>query len=965
MSTPILATKLYIPQPRPNLVRRPRLVERLNACLHHLSCVTVISAPAGFGKTTLVSEWIHQNTENQENTLHHSSLIIHPSQVAWLSLDAGDNDATRFLSYLIAALQTLEPTIGQTVLAALQSPQPLSIESLLTTLLNDIATIPNNFVLVLDDYHVIETKVIDQALTFLLEHPPPCMHLVIATREDPNLPLARLRVRGQLTELRAADLRFTPAEAAGFLNQAMGLNLSAKDVAALESRTEGWIAGLQLAAISMQSHQDTAGFIKSFTGSHRFVMDYLIEEVLHRQSESVQTFLLCTSILERLCGPLCEAVVGRLEAGDWRLGGEGQAAEHLQGQDVLTYLEQANLFVIPLDNERRWYRYHHLFADLLRQQLRQKPPLLSSLALGSGEADQSPEGNIPAKLHLRASRWYEQNGLLSEAIHHALAAEDFERTATLLELIWPTMSGSFQSAIWLRWAEPLPDSVVRVRPVLSMAYGWALLDLGQLEAGELRLQDVERWLGNSPEPPPIDMMVVVDEAQFRTLPGSLATARSYMAHAYGDVRGSVRYARQALDLSPEDDLIRRGQAASLLALAHWAGGELEDAYRVLDEAMASFRAVGQLVFAISGTYGLADIKLTQGRFREAVNLYQQTIHLVEEQNDVAIPGTADLYLGLGDLYRERGDLAEAEAYLAKSEALGEPAALPDWPCRFRLGQSRLRMAQGDLSEALTLLEAAERRYFRSPVPEVRPLAAQKVRLWLALDRLPEATVWVQKRGLTTDDDLSYLREFEHLALARVRIAEHRRSQVKQTIVEALHLLERLLRAAEMGDRWGSVIEILTQQALAHQAHGDLPAALAALERALMLAEPEEYVRLFVDEGDLLAELLTKMKNKQGKLKAYIQKLLTAFGLPQDVQPAAPPGPDKPLAPQPQPLIEPLSERELEVLYLIAHGLSNREISERLVLALSTVKGHNRVIFGKLQVQRRTEAVARARELGLL
>ncbi|MCB0166596.1 MAG: tetratricopeptide repeat protein, partial [Anaerolineae bacterium] len=790
----------------------------------------------------------------------------------------------------------------------------------------------------------------------LLEHPPPQMHLVIATREDPNLPLARLRVRGQLTELRAADLRFTPTEAADFLNQMMGLNLAAEDVAALETRTEGWIAGLQLAAISMQGQQDAADFIKSFTGSHRFVMDYLIEEVLYRQPESVQTFLLCTSILDRLCGPLCEAVVGRLEIRDWRLERDDQAAEYLQGQDILNYLEQANLFVIPLDNERRWYRYHHLFADLLRQRLRQNPPALSSRPLAGTEEGQSPDGSILAKLHLRASQWYEQHGLLPEAIHHALAAKDFARTATLLELIWPAISGSFQSAIWLRWVEPVPDLVIRARPVLSMAYAWALLDLGELEAGELRLRDVEQWLKSSAASPPAGKMIVIDEAQFQTLPGSLATARSYLAHAYGDAHGSVQYARQALELSPEDDLIRRGQAASLLALAHWAGGELEDAYRVLDEAMAIFRAVGQIVFAISGTYGLADIRLTQGRLREAIVIYEQAMQLVAEQNQATLPGTADLYLGLGDLYRERGDLAEAEAHLAKSEALGEPAALPDWPCRFRQGQSRLRLAQGDLSAALTLLEAAERRYFRSPMPEVRPLAAQKVRLWLALDRLPEAAAWVQKRGLSTDDDLSYLQEFEHLTLARVRIVEYRRSRIEPTIADALHLLRRLLPAAEAGGRWGSVIEILIQQALAYQAQGDVAAAVASLEQALSLAEPEGYVRLFVDEGAPLVELLTRMKDKRGKLKAYIQQLLAVCGQQNDFHP---------LPVTPEPLIEPLSDRELEVLHLIAQGLSNREISERLVLALSTVKGHNRIIFDKLHVQRRTEAVARARELGLL
>ncbi|MCB0174428.1 MAG: tetratricopeptide repeat protein [Anaerolineae bacterium] len=964
MSTPILATKLYIPPPRPNVVHRPRLIERLNEGLHRPSGVTLISAPAGFGKTTLVSSWIDNLRMTNDNlrldTPKESHIVNRQSKIenraTWLSLDNGDNDPTRFLTYLVAALQTVAPNIGAGVLDALQSPQPPPTESILTALLNDIAAVPDNFLLVLDDYHVIEAKPVDQALAFLLEHPPPQMHLVITTREDPNLPLARLRVRGQLTELRAADLRFTPAEAADFLNQVMGLNLSAEDIDALETRTEGWIAGLQLAAISMQGHQDAAGFIKSFTGSHRFVMDYLIEEVLHQQPEIIQTFLLYTSILDRMCGPLCEAVVGRLEIRDWRLERDDQAIEQPQGQAILNYLEQANLFIIPLDNERRWYRYHHLFADLLQQRLRQTPPALSSLSLAEPEAGQSPEGSILAKLHLRASQWYEQQGLLPEAIHHTLAAEDFERTATLLELIWPAMSGSFQSAIWLRWVEPVPDSVVQARSVLSMAYAWALLDLGQLEAGELRLRDVEQWLESSSASPLAGKMIVVDEAQFQTLPGSLATARSYLAHAYGDVQGSVQYARQALDLSPEDDLIRRGQAASLLALAHWAGGELEDAYRVLDEAMAIFRAVGQIVFAISGTYGLADIRLTQGRLREAMTIYKQSLQLVEDQNEVALPGTADLYLGLGDLYREQGDLDAAAAHLAKSEALGEPAALPDWPCRFRLARSRLRMAQGDPSDALNLVEAAERHYFRGPMPEVRPLAALKVRLWLALGRLHEAAVWVQKRGLSTDDNLSYLQEFEHLTLARVRIAEYRRSRVEPTITETLHLLERLLRAAEAGGRWGSVIEILIQQALAHQAQGDILAALVPLEWAITLAEPEGYVRIFVDEGALLVELLAKMKDKSGKLNAYIHKLLAAFGQQKDIPS---------LSTTPQPLIEPLSERELEVLHLIAQGLSNREISERLVLALSTVKGHNRIIFDKLQVQRRTEAVARARELGLI
>ena len=393
MSAPILATKLYIPPPRPKVVLRPRLIERLNEGLSASRKLTLISAPAGFGKTTLVSEWV-AGCERP---------------VAWLSLDEGDNDPTRFLTYLVAALQTIAANIGAGALAVLQSPQPPPIESILTALLNEITAIPDNFVLVLDDYHLIDSKPVDEALTFLLEHLPPQMHLVITTREDPHLPLARLRARGQLTELRAADLRFTPSEAAEFLNQMMGLNLSAEDVAALEARTEGWIAGLQLAALSMQGHQDATSFIQSFTGSHHFVLDYLVEEVLQQQSESIQTFLLRTSILDRLCGPLCDAVLGRLLP--------------LPGRKPWKYLERANLFIVPLDNERRWYRYHHLFGDLLRQRLG-KPKEF-------------------AEFHLRASQWHEENGDLGAAFHHAIAAGDFVRAAGLAEAAWQGMDGKF------------------------------------------------------------------------------------------------------------------------------------------------------------------------------------------------------------------------------------------------------------------------------------------------------------------------------------------------------------------------------------------------------------------------------------------------------------------------------------------------------------------------------------------
>jgi LuxR family maltose regulon positive regulatory protein len=893
-------------------VLRPRLTERLNQGLHRK--LTLISAPAGFGKTTLVSEWVATDG----------------LRVAWLSLDEGDNEPTRFLSYLVAALQTIAPNIGEGVLRALASPQPPPTEPLLTTLLNEITTIQESFVFVLDDYHIIEAKAIDRALTFLLEHLPPQMNLVITTREDPQLPLARLRARGQLTELRANDLRFTPAEAAGFLNQLMGLNLSARDIADLEARTEGWIAGLQLAAISMQGHKDTTGFIQAFTGSHHFVLDFLVEEVLEQQSEKVQKFLLFTSILDRLCGSLCETVL--LEP----VG---------SGQSTLEYIEHANLFIVPLDNERRWYRYHHLFGDLLRQRLYQDTASSTQAA-----------GLEVAELHKRASTWYANNDLPAEAIHHALAAGDFALAAGLIELAWPAMDGRFQSATWLGWARLLPDEIVHTRPVLSVAYGWALLNGGELETAEQWLDLATRLLNN-----PVTAMVIVDEAQFRTLPASIATARAYQAQARGDVPGSVKYARQALDLLPADNHLRRGPAAALLGLAQWANGDLEAAHRALDEAMANFQKTGNLHFAISGTYGLADIRITQGRLREAIKTYTRVLQLVLEQGEPLLRGTADLYLGLSDLYREQGDMEAATENLQHCEELGEQLALMGWHNRWCPVKARFKVTQGDLAGALDLLDEAVRHYRRTPVPDVRPLAALKARVWVAMGRLNEAQRWVQEQNLSVDDSLSYMREAEYITLARILIAEYQREPSDATIQKALRLLDRLRQAAEVGGRFGSVIEIGVLQALAHQSQGNLAPALVALESVLKLAEPEGYVRIFVDEGIPMAELLSEAAVRR-IMPDYTGKLLAYF---EAEKPKSKDKANLPLVTSDRPLIEPLSPRELEVLQLMAQGLSNQEISERLFLALSTVKGHNRIIFAKLEVQRRTEAVARARELGLL
>jgi len=917
----LLSTKLYIPPVRPELVPRPRLIKQLNGALHRK--LTLLSAPAGFGKTTIVSEWIADCKRMEPKV-----------PVAWLSLDDGDKTPTRFLTYLVAALQEITARLpsadkfGEDVLGALRSPQPPPNEIILTSLINEIATIPNEFVLVLDDYHVIDAKQVDEALTFLLEHLPSQMHLVIATREDPNLSLSRLRAGGQLTELRAIDLRFTPDEAATFLNQVMGLGLSAEEVASLETRTEGWIAGLQLAAISMRGQEDVHGFIKAFAGDHRYIVDYLVEEVLQHQSECVRRFLLQTSILDRLSGPLCDAVTGQDEC-----------------NVLLDALERGNLFVYPLDDKRQWFRYHHLFADVLQAHLKDEQP------------DQIPG------LHRRASEWYEQNGLPSHAIRHALTGEDFERAAELVELAWPEMDRSRQSATWLGWAQALPDELVRARPVLSAGFAWALLDNGELEAGETRLRDAESWLDNTAgtnERPVsrLTAMIVVDKDELRFLPASLASARAYIAMAHDDVPGAAKYAQQALDLSPKHDHLSRGVPSSLLGLTSWARGDLDLADRSLADAMLGFQMAGNILFAITGAYVLAEIRAAQGCLHEAFNTYQQYLQLAAGQGDLVLRGTADLYTGLSELYREWDDLEAATNYLLKSKQLGERAALPHWHHRWCIAQARLKQSQGDLDEALDLLDEAEKVYVRGPVPDVRPIAALKARVWIAQGRLSEARSWLRERGLSVDDELCYLGEFEYITLARLLIGQYARDGAESSILEAMRLLERLLKAAQAGGRLGSVIEILALQALAHEMQGNHPLALAALERSLALAEPEGYIRIFIDEGPPMAQLLSTAASP-GTMPDYAARLLAAF------ESQVPMDQEKSLPGETQPLIEPLSERELEVLELIAQGLSNREIGQRLFIALNTVKGHNRKIYGKLQVQRRTEAIARARELGLL
>jgi LuxR family maltose regulon positive regulatory protein len=920
MPTSILATKLYIPRPRPNVVHRPRLIERLNEGHPSGRKLTLISAPAGYGKTTLLSEWIPQSERC----------------VTWVSLDDGDNDPLRFWSYVIAALQMLDAEIGSNALALMRTPVLPPIEAILTILLNEIAAFPDCFALVLDDYHVIDAKPIDTAVTFLLEHLPRQMHLVITTREDPNLPLARLRARDQLTELRAADLRFTSAEAADFLSQTMGLNLSAEDIAALETRTEGWIAGLQLAALSMRGREDVPGFIRAFAGGNRYIVDYLVEEVLQRQSERVRSFLLQTSILDWLSGPLCDAVTDQEE-----------------GTALLEALERDNLFVSPQDDKRHWFRYHQLFADVLRVHLMEEQP------------DQ-----VPA-LHRRASEWYEQNGSPADAIRHALAGGDFERAAGLIEQAAPAMRQSRQDATLLGWMKALPDELFRARPVLSVEYVGALMSNGQLEGLDDRLRDAERWLDTTaggrtrPEAAPAEM-IVMDEKEFRRLPGSIAMYRAAQALALGNVPDTVPYARQVIDLAAEDDHILRGAAAAILGLASWTIGDLEDAHRSYADGMAHLQRVGSIADAVGGGVVLADIRIAQGRLREARRTYERGLQLAREQGTPTLRGTADMYVGLSELEREHNDLHAATQHLLKSKEQGEHTGFPQNPYRWRVAMARIRQAEGDHEGALDLLHEAERLYMSDFSPNVRPVAAWKTRVWVAQGRLDEALGWAREQGLSAGDNLSYLREFEHITLVRVLLARYKSDRTDRSIVEAIGMLERLLKAAQDGGRLGSVIEILVLQALAHHAQGDRPAALVPLERALTLAEPEGYVRLFLDEGSPMAQLLREAAVHK-IMPDYTGKLLAGFEAAQQMSAGESPLPDGrgPSSPAAQPLIEPLSQREIEVLRLFTTDLSGPEIARELTIALSTVRTHTKSIYSKLNVKNRREAVQRATELDLI
>lgn len=897
MATPLLATKLYIPPVRPELVPRPRLIERLDEGLRLGHRLTLVSAPAGSGKTTLVTEWLHSADR----------------PFTWLSLDEGDNDPLRFLTYLVAALQKVDGDIGQATQDLLQSPQLPPVETLMTALINDMAATPTPFTLVLDDYHVIDDASILKATGFLLEHQPPQMHLVIATREDLPLSLSRLRARGQMTEIRAHDLRFTIEEAALFLNEAMGLDLSDEDVAALEARTEGWIAGLQLAALSMQGRDDLSGFVAAFSGSHRYILDYLADEVLHQQPEEIRTFLLQTSILDRLSGPLCNAVTGQEN-----------------GQDILEQLESANLFVIPLDDERCWYRYHHLFGDLLRHYLKQK---VGAQGLTS--------------LHRRACAWLVQHDLKTEALHHAIASEDFDHAADLIEAIAEAAVLRGAAKTVQNWIDALPDSLMRKRPSLCVIHAWAFHTNGRRDAVELRLQDAGRALQTLGLPD--------DDPFVSDLRGHIAAMRASNARHQNDLPLFFRYAEEALDLLAEDDLTVRTMVSANLGLAHMLNGDLMAAVKALREAQSLGQASGNVISAVNCVGFQTAVLIAQGRLRQAAELCHHTIDHHLEGYPKPLPTLGHVHASLGRILYEWNDLEAAAAHLERGVVLGEQTHLPS-TVRFRASMlAWIRQIQGANSDAVPLLQqvAAIADREQTNLEDV-DFTAWRVRSWLPQNNVAVAAAWAEAYR-AGEVQPQIWRPYGDLALARVLIAQQR-------LEDALDMLTQIRQSAQEAGGTGWVIEARMLEALAFQTTGETDHALSALSQALSLAEPEGYVRTFVDEGEPMAALL-RQAGLRGIAPHYAGQLLAAFGKGEPES-----KPVEATARETMPALafhEVLTERELEILRLIDVGLSNREIAEALYISLNTVKTHTKSLYSKLNVHSRTQAINRARDLKLL
>lgn len=896
----MVATKLYVPRLRPGLVARPRLVDRLG----REGRLALVSAPAGFGKTTLLASWLARPRPGD-------------GRVAWLSLDTGDTDPTTFWTGVATALTGALPGVGDRALELLAAAVPTDV--VVTALLNELAEAPRQVWLVLDDYHLADDPRIAPGVAFLVEHLPPHVHLVVSTRADPDLPVARWRARGELVEIRAADLRFTSEEATEYLD-ATSVSLTTEQVRALEDRTEGWIAALQLAAISLEGRDDVAGFITGFTGDDRYVVDYLVEEVLAHQPQPVRDFLLRSAVLDRLCAPLCDAVLDRDDAGP-----------------MLRTLERTNLFVVALDDRREWYRYHQLFADVLRARLLDEQPDL-----------------VPV-LHRRASRWYEEHDVVDAAIGHALAAREFDRAAFLVEVAVPEIRRHRQEAKVQGWLAALPDDTVRHSPVLSVFAAAVSMISGDLDAAGPRLDDAERALAVAAAD---EVSPWPDTEEQRTLPATIAIYRASLAQARGDVAGTARHARTALDLAGPRNHLARGGAAGFLGLAAWAEGDVSRALETFGQAVVSLHAAGSLVDELSGTVILADLWCAAGRPGTARELCARALREAEAIGRPVARATAELHVALSELDLEAGHLDSARQHLAAAGDLVGAAATTESHFRFFVATGLLAAADADPEAAVAHLDRAEQLYRPGFYPDVRPVPALRARVWIRQGRLPAAAGWARERGVSSADVAEYLHEFDHLTLARLLVAQHRDRPGGDAAHRAIDLLDRLRAAAEASGRAGSLVEVRLLTALALDAVGRRPQALASLADAWALSpEPESYRRLLLDEGAPMVELLHAVQ--RDPVVGHHARRLLALEAPHAAGGA---GAGRPGIP---PLADPLSERELQVLRMLDSELSGPQIAAALFISPNTLRTHTKHVFTKLGVTSRRAAVLRARERGLM
>jgi LuxR family transcriptional regulator, maltose regulon positive regulatory protein len=891
----LLNTKLNVPPVRPSHVQRIELIQKLNRLREYK--LALIVASAGYGKTALVSEWIAQSQ----------------SKVAWFSVDVGDNDPVRFWDYVIAAIQTICPEIGEQTLTLLHEPQPLPIETILSTLINQLAAVPDMLTLVLDDYHFIDLATIHEGLAFLVEHLPSQMRLIMTTRTDPPLPLARMRVRSQLLELRSADLRFSPPQTATFFADVMGLTLTTDEVSALDTRVEGWIAGLQLAGLALQGKRDTAEFIASFAGDHRYVLDYLGDEILDRQPEAMQQFLLQTSILERLNADLCDAV-----------------ADIAESRSVLEHLERNHFFVVTLDDKRQWYRYHRLFADFLHHRLKLKYP------------------DRVKVLHQRASLWFERSGFQAEAISHALAAQDNERAAELVQ-------GIAELLIWRRaehntllgWLTALPDTVIQMYPRLYLYHAWVLQWTNQLGAAEQRIQDAESTLNQAVGRP--DPLIA----------GMLAAVHSTLTGLRQQFPETLTLSRKALELLPEEAVSWRCMAAINLGVTCAYIDEVHEAVEVLSYAMELSQEIGSAFAMLSAFWHLSSLQTAQLTLRAAENTCQQLEQAANISGLQRFPTSGYVALLLGEISLERNDPDAAERYLLESAEQINPESFPLALLRAYVALSRLKTLQGDMEGAEHYWQLAEQLERMSKLQgRATLLSISRARRWLEQGNLEAVEDWAAENQLGLDDEFSYHREAYYLMLARSFIARGNMAD------KALYLLERMIKRAETGQRNGSLIRALILHAVALHANNDSPKAVESLAHALKLAEQEQPIRVFADEGRPIALLLEKIlvMHRKGQLTVpisdeYVDRLLTVMG-------------KRSLSPTPTRrtvahLPDALSERELEVLRLLADGLESNEIAERLVIAVDTARKHIKNIYSKLDVHSRWEAIKHAEEYRLL